>query len=297
MNIRSMTGFARVRKATPDGELIVSLKSVNHRGLDLHFHAAAEFDPLENDMRSLLKQHVGRGHVDIRLNWLPLQAQPSFRINRAALKAYLQAYRMIAGEEDITADPDLTSVLRIPGMLVESAADDTPASLASAMPEALGHAIAELNQFREREGSALAEHILSRSQSLLETAERMQVVRDRVMPALLSRLQERLQELLRSSTIEPQRLTQEAAILADRGDIGEEIARLKIHAGQVEEILKAGGEVGKKLDFLCQELNREANTILSKTTGIGEAGLGITDMALAAKSDIEKIREQSLNLE
>ena len=103
--------------------------------------------------------------------------------------------------------------------------------------------------------------------------------------------------MLGGAALEPQRLVQEAAILADRSDVGEELSRLKIHAAHLEELLDNGGEAGKKIDFLLQEMNREANTILSKTGGIGDLGLGITELALAVKADIEKIREQSLNLE
>ncbi len=117
------------------------------------------------------------------------------------------------------------------------------------------------------------------------------------MPLFQQRMTERLKDLLRGATLDPQRLAQEAALLADRSDIGEEVARLKIHSKQLDDILDAGGEVGKKLDFLLQEMNRETNTILSKTNGIGDLGLKITDLALAAKADIEKIREQALNLE
>ena len=122
-------------------------------------------------------------------------------------------------------------------------------------------------------------------------------IRSRAVPAFQRRLLEKLQELLGGSNLDPQRLVQEAALLADRGDIGEEISRLQIHSRQVDEILEGGGEVGKRLDFLLQEMNREANTILSKTSGIGELGLRITELALAAKAAIEKIREQALNLE
>ena len=117
------------------------------------------------------------------------------------------------------------------------------------------------------------------------------------MPAFQKRLREKLADLLRGAGIEPQRLAQEAALLADRSDIGEELVRLRTHAAQLEKLLAAGGEVGKRLDFLLQEMNRESNTILSKTGGLGDLGLTITDLALAAKSEIDKIREQSLNLE
>jgi uncharacterized protein (TIGR00255 family) len=125
----------------------------------------------------------------------------------------------------------------------------------------------------------------------------MEEIRASALPAFQKRLSDRLGELLAGFALDPQRLAQEAAILADRSDIGEELARLKIHSAQLDKLIEDGGEMGKKLDFLLQEMNRETNTILSKTAGIGELGLGVTDLALAAKSDIEKIREQSLNLE
>jgi uncharacterized protein (TIGR00255 family) len=129
-------------------------------------------------------------------------------------------------------------------------------------------------------------------------ADRVEAIRGVAVQAFHARLRERLAELLAGANVDPQRLAQEAAMLADRSDIGEEITRLRIHARQLEELLSSEkAEIGKKLDFLLQEMNREANTMLSKTSGIGEVGLGITELALAAKADIEKIREQTLNLE
>ncbi len=158
-------------------------------------------------------------------------------------------------------------------------------------------ALANLNQFRAREGAELGALVREHNHSIAESAKEMEALRQRVVPAFQTRLTEKLSELLRNSTLDPQRVAQEAAILADRSDIGEEISRLQIHARQLDEILDAGGEVGKKLDFLLQEMNRESNTILSKTSGVGELGLRITELALAAKAGIEKIREQALNLE
>ena len=154
-----------------------------------------------------------------------------------------------------------------------------------------------LNDFRSREGPELATFIRHYNRSIAEACAQIEQIRGRAMPLFQQRLTERLKDLLRNSTVDPQRLAQEAALLADRSDIGEEVARLKIHSNQLDEIIQAGGETGKKLDFLLQEMNRETNTILSKTNGIGELGMKITDLALAAKSDIEKIREQALNLE
>src|SRR6266853_6374090 len=131
-------------------------------------------------------------------------------------------------------------------------------------------ALANLNQFRAREGAELGALVREHNRSIAESAKEMETLRQRVVPALQTRLTEKLNELLRNSTMDPQRLAQEAALLADRSDVGEEISRLQIHARQLDEILDAGGEVGKKLDFLLQEMNRESNTILSKTNGIGE---------------------------
>jgi len=125
----------------------------------------------------------------------------------------------------------------------------------------------------------------------------MEKIRSKATQAFQKRLKERLADLLRGAVMEPQRLAQEAALLADRSDISEELVRLRTHAAQLEKLLTSIGEIGKRLDFLLQEMNRESNTILSKTGGLGELGLTITDLALAAKSEIDKIREQSLNLE
>ena len=125
----------------------------------------------------------------------------------------------------------------------------------------------------------------------------MEEIRAGAVPAFQKRLREKLGELLNGSAVDPQRIVQEAAVLADRSDIAEELMRLRTHAGQLQAMLDSAGEVGKRLDFLLQEMNRESNTVLSKTGGLGDLGLTITDLALAAKSEIDKIREQSLNLE
>lgn len=297
MSLRSMTGFARVRARVGDGELTVSLKSVNHRGLDLHFHLGAEFDPYENGMRSLIKQHVRRGHLDVRVSWEQPPDTASLGVNRPLLLAYLSAYRRAAAEFGVPGEPDLNAALRLPGMFTETPADESGAGLEEALNAALAEALQTLNRFREREGEAMGIWLRERAAEIERAGDAMAELRSQVLPAFQTRLRARLQELLEGAPLEPQRLVQEAAILADRSDIGEELTRLKVHAVELLELLRGGGEVGKKLDFLLQEMNRETNTILSKTNGLGEPGLEITRLGLAVKSDIEKIRELSLNLE
>jgi uncharacterized protein (TIGR00255 family) len=295
--IRSMTGFARVQKSTEHGDIVVSLKSVNHRGLDLHFHVGPEMDALENAMRAVIKRSVLRGHIDVRCSALHTANGVSSGLNRPLLRSYLAAFRKAASEEGIEARPDLNRILLLPGMFGAPAEGEPDPASENTILAAVEEAAEKLNQFRAREGAELAEFIREQNAVLRQNAAEIAQIRERAVPLFHKRLVEKLQELLGGSGIDPQRLAQEAALLADRGDISEEISRLQIHSRQLDEILNSGGEVGKRLDFLLQELNRETNTILSKTGGIGDLGLRITELALASKASIEKIREQALNLE
>jgi uncharacterized protein (TIGR00255 family) len=297
MSARSMTGFARVRKTAPDGEIAASIKSVNHRGLDMHFHMAPELDPFEGAIRNAVKAKVARGHLQIHVLFNRTAPTDASSLNRPLLQAYLQAFREAAGEFGADSKPDLNAALRVPGMLQAGAFAEPDAGLEQALLEATEEALGLLNRFREREGAAMAAEMRGRCASVCDLVAQMEKIRSRATVAFQKRLNERLRELLRGAGIEPQRLAQEAALLAERSDISEELIRLKTHAAQLEKLLDASGEVGKRLDFLLQEMNREANTILSKTGGLGDLGLTITDLALAAKAEIDKLREQSLNLE
>ena len=291
-----MTGFARVRRELPEGELVVSLKTVNHRGLDLHFHVPSSLDAFEPAMRALLKSRVSRGHVQTQISFSP-NRNGTTALNHEILSAWLAAFREASERYQIACTPDLNEALRIPGILQAETVCELDEGFETPLKEAVQAAIDELDRFRLREGAAIANEIRQRSSSIRELAEKMEKIRSKATPAFQKRLKERLAELLKGVGIEPQRLAQEAAILTERSDVSEELLRLKTHAGQVEDLLNNGGEAGKKLDFLLQEMNREANTVLSKTGGLGELGLTITDLALSAKAEIDKIREQSLNIE
>ncbi len=297
MSIRSMTGFARVRRQSPDGEAVVTVKSVNHRGLDLHFQMPTVLDPYETAMRGLIRKRMSRGHIEIRVQYHRNKTQAVSALNVALLDTYLEAFRQAGNRHSVTSEPDLNAALRVPGMF-EPAVDQEPEpELEAFLVALLDEALSELNKVREREGAETAIVLRERTASIREAVKTVREIRSRALPAFQQRLRERLTELLGGATLDPQRLVQEAAILADRSDIGEEIARLEIHSEQLDQMLAKGGEAGKKMDFLLQEMNREANTMLSKTNGIGEQGLTLTEVALGIKADIEKIREQSLNLE
>jgi uncharacterized protein (TIGR00255 family) len=288
-----MTGYARVRRATPAGEVTFALKSVNHRGLDLHFHLPASLEPYEAALRERLRKRLTRGHVELRGSLDRASSETSVAINFALLDAYVAAVSAAAKRHGVAVEPDLNAALRLPGMFAP--AESTFEDLESALLAILEEAVTQLNDFRAREGSELREEMLNRQRRIVELAASVDSLRDDASRALRNRLEQRLAEI--AVRLEPQRLAQEAAVLADKSDIAEEIARLRIHAAQLGDLLAAGGECGKKIDFLLQELSRETNTMLAKTANAGEPGLRVSEIALAIKAELEKIREQALNVE
>jgi uncharacterized protein (TIGR00255 family) len=314
MPIRSMTGFAQVRGEIqrPDGAstaasaapapstsnarlaFALSLKSVNHRFLDLHFRLPSGTDALEMQLRRLLKEKMGRGHVEISLG-LERTTSETFSLNREIVGGYIAAFRAVAAEFSLAAEPDLNAVLRIPGAL-DSANDGADGEIEAAVMAKVGEALDRLNQMREEEGRGIASELRQRMAHLVEAGKSVQQHRGAVLQNYSERLQSRLLELL-GATVDKERVLQEAALLVDRSDIQEEIVRLETHVRHFLGLLEAGGEIGKKLDFLLQEMNREANTLLSKTSGLAGEALKITEAGLAMKAEIEKSREQVQNLE
>ncbi len=307
-----MTGFAQVRgevqrpnsagvtgpadAAASNGRMAfsLSLKSVNHRFLDLHFRLPSGTDSLEMQLRRLLKEKMGRGHVEISLS-LERSTSETFSLNRELIGGYIAAFRVAAAEFSIAAVPDLNAVLRIPGAL-DSANESADGEIETAVMAKVGEALDRLNQMREEEGRGIARELRERMAHLAAASKSVQQHRRAVLQNYSERLQSRLQELL-GGTVDKERVLQEAALLVDRSDIQEEIVRLENHVQHFLGLLEQGGEIGKKLDFLLQEMNREANTLLSKTSGLAGEALKITEAGLAMKSEIEKSREQVQNLE
>jgi uncharacterized protein (TIGR00255 family) len=296
--IRSMTGYALVRRETSAGELTISLKTVNHRGLDLHFHGGGEMARFENAMRAVLKQNVARGHVEVRTTLTRNGTGESARFNRQLLGRYLASFQAAREEFGLASEPDLNAILTLPGMF-DSANGASPVgdSFESEIVEAVRDCASALNAYREREGAQLAVELEGEIQSIAQRTKEIAEIREQALHSFHHRLRERLKELLADAAISEARLAEEAAVLADRSDVQEELTRLDVHTREAARILRSGGEAGKRLDFLLQEMNRETNTILSKTSGAGDTGLTITNLALAVKANIERIREQALNLE
>ena len=296
MHIRSMTGYAQVKEHVSDQLTIsLSLKAVNHRFLDLHLRIPNELDAVEIRVRRVLKERLHRGHIEVTLS-LERMGGAAFSVNRELVGGYLGAFRQVAEEFGVSAEPDLNAVLKLPGALNAANSDDASNELEQGVAAALEKAIERLNHMREEEGRGAGAELRERMHHLSKATNEVELLRHKVLKAYHEKVHGRMQELL-TTHIDADRILQEAAMLAERSDIQEELVRMKNHIQHFLSHLDAGGEVGKKLDFLLQEMNREANTLLSKTTGVAGEALRITELGLAMKSEIEQAKEQVQNLE
>ena len=295
MPIRSMTGFAQVKgQIGPELAFTLSLKSVNHRFLDVHFRLPADSDGLEMKLRRLLKEKLARGHIELSLN-LDRGSGEGFALNKQLVGGYIQAFRAAAAEFGLATEPDLNVVLRIPGAL-ESGALPANDALEEVVVARAEEALQKLNQMREEEGRGIERELRERMEVVRQAEKGVEKHRHAVLQTYTDKLRSRMQELV-GAQVDSERILQEAALLVNRSDIQEELVRLDTHVNHFLGLLSENGEIGKKLDFLLQEMNREANTLLSKTSGLAGEALNITQMGLAIKSELEKAREQVQNIE
>lgn len=297
MPIYSMTGFARVQVLVNDQlSYTLSVKSVNHRFLDVQLRIPSGLDALEMELRKAIKDTLVRGHVDLTLS-VDRAMQQRAGFNRELVSAYLASFAAVRDEFGVKGEPDLNAIFRIPGVLqTENRGDEDLSVLAASVQREIPPLLEQLKTMRAREGEALEAILCGTLDRLTKANDGVAALR----PEIEERYQERLTQRLLAATgpeFNRQRLLEEVAVLVDRSDIAEELARMTTHIGHFRDLLAAGGEVGKKLDFLLQEMNREANTLLSKTGGVGGKGTRITELGLAMKSEIEKAREQIQNVE
>jgi uncharacterized protein (TIGR00255 family) len=297
----SMTGYAQARGEMNGWSIRMSVKSVNHRFLDVRFRLPEGFDVYELRLRQIVREKIHRGHLDINLNVQPGTAAP-VQVNRELLHAYLHAAEELRQQINASSELDVVSLLRLPGVIGGLApplpeTDEEQDQLGAALDACLHEALTKLDEMRHAEGRHLAEELRSRLARIAEQTDKVRELAVTLTPAFARRLETRLKELLSGTGIEPARLAQEAALLAERSDISEELDRLRSHLQQFAKLLDGAGEAGKKLDFLLQEMHREANTMLSKTPGVESEALTITSLSLEIRAEIEKLREQVQNIE
>ncbi|MGA8035277.1 MAG: YicC/YloC family endoribonuclease [Candidatus Acidiferrales bacterium] len=297
-SLRSMTGYAEARTLAQGWNVRITIRAVNHRFLDLHLRLPEGFEPLEPKIRQSVRQSVRRGHLDVTLYYEPA-GQAAVGVNAELAAAYVQAANSLREKFGIRTEPDLAAILRLPGVIGAAALtrEQDFSRLESVVIGCLDESLAKLNRMRGLEGSHLHQEMSGRLRNISALAARVTALAERAQPAFAKRLEFRLQALLGEAQIDPTRLAQEAAIAAERSDVSEELARLRSHVQQFDALLAGAPDVGKKLDFLLQEMQREANTLLSKSPGTEAEGIEITQIGLEIKSEIEKLREQVQNIE
>lgn len=289
-----MTGFGRGSATGENFSVGVDLKTVNNRFLDIHLRLGTELSAIEAQVKRRISTRLSRGRVDVSIT-LERTGEVAYELNRPLIAGFISALRSMQQEFEITGEPDINVLARLPGAM-QPVRDGIDEKMIAGVEQAIDEALEELEQMREREGEALAVEMHSRLDEISQQVPIIEAAASGLSDNYRARLQKKIGELLARDTqgveVDPGRLAQEVAYLADRSDISEEIARLKSHLVQFREALSDAGETGKRLDFLLQELNREANTVLSKSTD-----LLIKDAALAIKGAVEKLREQVQNVE
>ncbi|HYT48829.1 MAG TPA: YicC/YloC family endoribonuclease [Pyrinomonadaceae bacterium] len=293
--MKSMTGFGRGSATGEDFKVAVEIKTVNNRYLDVHLRLSQELTPLEMNIRKLVGAKLSRGRVDLNINFERTGAM-TYEVNRQLIAGYIKALRDIQAEFQLAGDVDINTLTRLPGAMTTTR-DGLDETTADGIERAVNEALDDLERMRESEGATLAEEMRVRIAKIEAEVPVIESAAEGLVDAYRQRLQKRITELINRSgnqTIELDtgRLAQEVAYLADRSDITEELTRLRSHLEQFRVAIDGKGDVGKRLDFLLQELNREANTLLSKSTEVS-----IKDAGLAIKAEVEKLREQVQNVE
>ncbi|MBX7060780.1 MAG: YicC family protein [Pyrinomonadaceae bacterium] len=292
--MRSMTGFGRGSASNDKTNATVELKTVNNRFLDVNIKLPSDLQHLEAALKRSIIARLGRGRVDVNLQ-IERTEDVIYEVNRGLISGFLNAMSELKSEFNLAGEPDVNVIARIPNIISAKRAEMTD-EVESAVQNAIERALDDLEKMRSTEGALLGHELEDRLAGIEGRLVPIEASAAEVADEFAERLKKRIDSILEklgtAAEPDPGRLAQEIAYLADRVDISEEIARLKAHIDHFRQIMKEEKDVGKRLDFLTQELNREANTITSKTNN-----LTIKENALAIKSEIEKIREQVQNVE
>lgn len=291
--IKSMTGFGRYEYADASRKITVEVKSVNHRYLDVNIKMPKKLNFFESAIRTLLKEYIERGKVDIYITYEDFTENNfSLQYNKALAGEYLKYLNQMSEEFGLENDIRVSTLSRYPEVFVMEEQPVDEDELWSSLEKALRGAFEPFVESRVREGENLKKDLCEKLDNMVSYVDFIEERSPQIIAEYRARLEEKLRELLADSQLDDSRIAQEVTIFADKICVDEETVRLKSHILSVKDSLNAGGSVGRKLDFLAQEMNREANTILSKSND-----LKISDTGISLKTDIEKVREQIQNIE
>ncbi len=287
-----MTGYGQGGAEGDDFRVRVEIRSVNNRFLDIHTRLPQEIASLEVTLKKQIQAALKRGRVDVTVS-IEQFKMASYEINRPLVSGYIAALAELKKEFGIEGEPSLELIAKLPGALqVSQNSGQLDESLVSGVVAAMSQALVALAEMRVVEGQELASELSARLDNIERQLPTIESEADKLPMIYREKLMKRIQDMQAAGVVDETRLAQEVTMLAERSDISEEIARLKSHISQMREIVRADEEVGKRLDFILQEMNREANTILSKSSD-----LAISDAAIVIKTEVEKLREQSQNVE
>ncbi len=291
--LKSMTGFGRSEIVTDECKISVEMKSVNHRYLDLGIKMPKKFNYFEAAIRNLLKGYIQRGKVDLFISYEDYtEGNVSLRYNRQLAAEYMQAFKEMAEQFGIENDVKVSALSRCPEVLTMEQEPEDEDKMWKVLETALREAAERFVETRKAEGENLKADLLGKLDSMTELVSYVEERSPKVIAEYREKLESKVKELLESASVEESRILTEVTIFADKICVDEETVRLRSHIESTRAELMAGGSIGRKLDFIAQEMNREANTILSKSTD-----LSISDKAIALKTEIEKVREQIQNIE
>ena len=291
--IKSMTGFGRCEIQKESRKFTVELKSVNHRYLDVNIRMPKKLNFFETAIRTLLKSYANRGKVDIFITYEDLsQTQVSVKYNAVLAAEYLKYLKQMEEEFGLENDVRISTLSRYPEVFTMEEQSEDEEELWNGLKEALEGAFAQFVETRQTEGENLKKDILSKLDILSEHIGFIEERSPQIVAEYRTKLEDKMKELLADTQIEESRIASEVILFADKICTDEEVVRLKSHISHMRNTLEEKDEIGRKLDFIAQEMNREANTILSKANDIE-----VSDHAISLKTEIEKIREQIQNIE
>ncbi len=292
--IQSMTGYGRAELIDEKRKLIVEMKSVNHRYADITIKMPRRLNRFETAIRNVLKDYISRGKVDIFITYENLaEAEMVVRYNRDIAAEYVKYFREMSEEFSLTEELKPTAIGRFPEVFsLEESFEENDEELYQCLEQVVREAGKQFVQARTIEGENLAKDLLEKVEEMRRLVDRIEALSPEILEEYKNRLREKLDEFIQRNDVEEGRIAAEVTIFADKICVDEEMVRLRSHVDAVRGILKEGGAVGRKLDFIVQEMNREANTTLSKA-----GSLDVTDIGIEMKTLIEKIREQIQNLE
>lgn len=291
--VKSMTGFGRCEVSEGDRKMTVEMKSVNHRYLDVNIKMPKKLNFFESAVRSLLKTYLQRGKVDLFITCEDLsEMKGSLKYNRELAAEYLKYLNQMAEEFGLENDVKAGALSRYPEVLVMEEAEDNEEELWKLLEQALKGACVQMVETRSKEGENLKRDLIDKLDEMLEHVAFIEERSPQIVAEYRKKLEDKVQELLSDAQIEESRLAAEVTIFADKICVDEELVRLRSHIEHTKAVLQEKDSVGRKLDFIAQEMNREANTILSKAND-----LEVSNRAIELKTGIEKVREQIQNIE